>query len=76
MSGFPVQRALLSATVFAADCSTADAWATAFMAMGHEKAIPLLNEHPELSVLLVYSSDDGIRTFLSESLKGSVVLEP
>lgn len=76
MSGFPVQRALLSATVFAADCSTADAWATAFMAMGHEKAIPLLDQHPELSVLFVFSGDDGIRTFLSESLKGSVILEP
>jgi thiamine biosynthesis lipoprotein len=74
ISGFPVQRALLSATVFAADCSTADAWATAFMAMGHEKAIPLLDHHPELSVLLVFSGDEGIQTFLSPSLQEKVIL--
>lgn len=75
ITGFPVQRELLSATVFASDCSTADAWATAFMVMGHEKAIALLNEHPELTVLLVYSSDQGIQTFVSESRKKNITLE-
>jgi thiamine biosynthesis lipoprotein len=75
ITGFPVQRELLSATVFASDCSTADAWATAFMVMGHEKAIALLNEHPELTVLLVYSSDQGIQTFVSESRKKDITLE-
>ncbi|MBL7850275.1 MAG: FAD:protein FMN transferase [Cyclobacteriaceae bacterium] len=75
ISGFPVQRELLSATVLAADCSTADAWATAFMSMGHEKAIPLLAQHPELSVLFVFSTKDGMGTFVSESIRERVTLE-
>jgi FAD:protein FMN transferase len=75
-SGFPVQRALLSATVFAKDCSTADAWATAFMCMGHEKGIALLAEHPELSVFFIYASESGINTFVSPALKEILTVEP
>ena len=37
-TGYPVQHSLLSATVLANDCATADAFATAFMVMGVEKA--------------------------------------
>lgn len=37
-TGRPVQHSLLSATVLAKDCATADAYATAFMVMGVEKA--------------------------------------
>lgn len=40
-TGYPVQHDLLSATVIADDCLTADALATAFMVMGSEKAIAL-----------------------------------
>lgn len=76
VTGFPVQHELLSATVFASDCSTADAWATAFMCMGHEKGIEVLRRHPELSVLFIYSSPEGIKTYLSASMKDNVVLEP
>lgn len=75
VSGFPVQRELLSATVFAADCATADAWATAFMSMGHEKGIEVLKAHPELHVLFIFTSPDGIRTFVSESMISDIVLE-
>lgn len=67
-SGFPVQRELLSATVFAKDCSTADAWATAFMSMGHEKGIEILRSHPELDVLFQYTTADGIKTFVSDGI--------
>ncbi len=37
-TGYPVSHALLSATVIASDCMTADAYATAFMAMGTDLA--------------------------------------
>lgn len=76
ITGFPVQRALLSATVFAPDCSTADAWATAFMVMGHEKAIAQLPQHPELSVFFVFSGEQGLQTFVSESRKGNITVTP
>ncbi len=76
VSGFPVQHALLSATVFAEDCATADAWATAFMSMGHIKGIEVLKIHPELDVLLVYSSVDGLKTFVSEGISSEVRIQP
>jgi len=58
-TGYPVDRPLLSVSVFAADCLTADAWDTAFMVMGHEKSIEVLRAHPELQALLLYTSEDG-----------------
>jgi thiamine biosynthesis lipoprotein len=68
VSGFPVEHPLLSATVFAADCSTADAWATAFMSMGHEKAIETLKSHPELTVFFIISGENGFELYSSPAL--------
>ena len=76
VSGFPVQHELLSATVFAADCSTADAWATAFMSMGHIKGIEILKSHPELSVLFIYSSPTGIKTYVSDAMAAEIRIQP
>jgi thiamine biosynthesis lipoprotein len=76
VSGFPVQHALLSATVFAADCSTADAWATAFMSMGHEKGIEVLLNHPELEVLFIYSSREGHKTYASPGIRADLRIQP
>jgi len=67
-TGYPAQRAILSASVFAPDCTTADAWATALMVMGHEKAIEVLDRHPELDAFLVYSTPDGIGTFVTKGI--------
>jgi thiamine biosynthesis lipoprotein len=76
-TGFPAQHAILSASVFAADCTTADVWGTAFMVMGHEKAIELLKQHPELDALLIYSSTDGkIQTYMTAGIEPFVKLEP
>ena len=60
-SGFPVQHSLLSATVLANDCATADAYATAFMVMGVEKSLAFVNNHPNegLEVYLLYADEDG-----------------
>lgn len=58
-TGYPIILPILSATVVAEDCLTADALATAFMVMGHEEAKDFLNNHPEYEALLIYSSDEG-----------------
>jgi FAD:protein FMN transferase len=76
VSGFPVEHELLSATVFAADCSTADAWATAFMSMGHIKGIETLKSHPELDVFFIYSYADGIKTYVSDGIKEDIRIQP
>ena len=47
-TGYPVQHNILSATVIAEDCMTADALATAFMVMGLEEASAFANAHPAI----------------------------
>lgn len=59
-TGRPVQHSLLSATVMAPDCATADAYATAFMVMGMEKAEEVLKKHKELHVYFIYADNKGI----------------
>ena len=51
--GKPVQHNILSATVIAKDCTTADAYATAFMVMGLEEAKAFCAEHPELNAYFI-----------------------
>ena len=58
-TGYPVQHSLLSATVFAADCATADAYATSFMVLGVEGAQAVLQRHPELMAYLIYTDEQG-----------------
>lgn len=58
-SGRPVQHSLLSATVLAPDCATADAYATAFMVMGLDEARRLLQKHKELKAYLIYADAQG-----------------
>ena len=73
-SGYPVQRALLSATVFAADCTTADAWATAFMSMGHEKAIEILSSRKDIDACLIWSVPGGTEKHITPGIAGSITM--
>ncbi|MBO4720878.1 MAG: FAD:protein FMN transferase [Prevotella sp.] len=73
-TGYPVQHSLLSATVLAKDCTTADAYATSFMVMGIERAKTLLERHPELMAYFIYSDDNGeMAVWFSPSLKDKIV---
>ena len=58
-TGYPVQHELLSATVLANDCATADAYATAFMVLGLDSAKTLLARHPDLSAYLIFTDENG-----------------
>lgn len=69
-TGFPIVLPILSATVVAEDCQSADALATAFMVMGHEKAIEFLNNHAEYEALLIYTSEEnGIKHYATDGLE-------
>ena len=73
-TGYPVQHSLLSATVLAKNCATADAYATSFMVMGIEKARKLLERHPELMAYFIYSDAKGnLQVWYSPSMKGKIV---
>lgn len=68
-SGYTIQQEILSASVFAEDCMTADGWATACMVMGHKKAIEVLKNHPELDAFLIYTEGDKVASFATEGIK-------
>jgi len=58
-TGRPVQHNILSATVLADECATADAYATSFMVLGLDKAKAVLMRHPELMAYFIYSDNKG-----------------
>ncbi len=59
-TGYPERTNLLSATIIHDECMYADAYATACMVMGLEKAQQFVNTHPEISFLFLYSNDVGV----------------
>lgn len=58
-TGYPAEQNILSATIVANDCMTADAYATAFMAMGMEKARLMAASIPEIEYFIIYADENG-----------------
>jgi thiamine biosynthesis lipoprotein len=58
-TGRPAHNTLLSATVVASDCITADALATSFMVLGVEKGKQLLEKLHGVDVLFIYTDQQG-----------------
>ncbi|MDD6542296.1 MAG: FAD:protein FMN transferase [Prevotella sp.] len=72
-TGYPVQHSLLSSTVLASNCATADAYATAFMVLGIDKAKVVLQKHPELMAYFIYAGPDGkMKVWFSPSLRDKI----
>lgn len=67
-TGYPSKTNLLSISVIAENCMTADAYATAFKAMGIEKTTEFLKIHPELKVFLIFENEQ--KEFEMVSLNG------
>ncbi len=75
-SGYPIQHSLLSATVVAPNCATADAYATAFMVMGIERSRALLDSLPGIDALFLYqpgSDTTHIELFITDRLKKRLI---
>lgn len=56
-TGCPEETNLLSVTVVAPDCTTADAYATAFMVLGLERALQIVKGDEEIEACFIY--DEG-----------------
>lgn len=68
-TGYPVTHTLLSATVIANDCATADAYATAFMVMGIDKAVEICKKK-EIDAYFIYSTPEStINTRETDGMK-------
>ena len=73
-TGYPVQHSILSSTVLAANCATADAYATAFMVLGLEKAQQVLEKHHELMAFFIYTDEQGqTKEWYTESLRNLIL---
>ncbi len=57
-TGYPSKTNILSVSVIATDCMTADAYATAFQAMGIEAVTEFLYKHPELKVYFIFEDEN------------------
>jgi thiamine biosynthesis lipoprotein len=71
LTGYPAKNSLLSVTVTAEDCMTADAYATAFMVMGLDQSKRFLAEHQDLNleVFFIYDELGTLKTYISENFE-------
>ncbi len=69
-TGYPVRHSLLSVSVLADDCATADGYATAFMVMGYEKARDFVENEPGLEAFFIIDGGQGIyQTYATKGLE-------
>jgi thiamine biosynthesis lipoprotein len=68
-SGYPQESRLLSVTILAANCMTADAYATACMVIGLEGSIQFILNRDDADGYFIYTDDSGnYRIWNSEAL--------
>lgn len=61
ITGYPVEHELLSVSIFADDCMTADAYATAFMVMGKAKAKKIIEQQNHIQAYFIYNEGNEIK---------------
>lgn len=71
-TGYPVQHSVLSVSVLANDCMTADAYATAFMVMGLEKTKAFITNQKELEVYIIYDDRGELKSWSSDGFKSLI----
>lgn len=69
LTGRPVTHNLLCATVIAKDASTADAYATWFMAAGPDKARDILESRDDIEGMLIYGVQDSMAVYRTNNIK-------
>lgn len=68
-TGYPAKNRLLSASVIADDCATADGLATACMVMGLERATEYIKSNDRVEAYFIFSDERGkLGSWISESL--------
>lgn len=58
-TGEPARADVLSATVLAPDCRTADGWATALMVLGPEVGLPMIEQRPGVEAWVLSREGEG-----------------
>ena len=67
LNGSALKTNILSTSVKAPDCLTADAWATALMVLPFEKGKALVESHPQLEAIWSVASEEDLRLIKSRN---------
>jgi thiamine biosynthesis lipoprotein len=75
-TGYPVNHNLLSATIIANDCMTADALATACMVVGTDSAQNLIRNIDNIEAFLIYAHESGTnKVFMTDGFQELIIYE-
>lgn len=74
-TGYPERKSILSATIIADDCMTADAYATACMVMGADSAKALCERYSDLKGYIIYDDNGTTRIWKSPDFPECVKAE-
>jgi thiamine biosynthesis lipoprotein len=74
-TGYPEMSNLLSASVVMDSCMIADAYATAFMVMGLEKAWKLANEQESIEAYFIYDDNGEMKVKATDGFQKLIVQE-
>jgi thiamine biosynthesis lipoprotein len=72
-TGYPVEHSVLSVSVIADDCITADAYATAFMVMGLDKTIAVLEKMTQLDAYIIFDDNGEIKTYQTNGVEDNLL---
>ena len=76
LTGYTENGSVLATSVLAADCATADAFATAFMAMPLMESIDLLTHSTDLEGYIIYIDEEGqLEEFMTTGFEKVVLQE-
>jgi thiamine biosynthesis lipoprotein len=76
LDGYPVQRDVVSASVYASSCMEADAYATAFMVLGTRESRRVVEADPGLEACFIYLDEAGERqVWMSDGFREMVLNE-
>ena len=67
-TGFPVTHDIVSVSVVAKNCATADAYATALMVIDIDKGIKLINSFEELEAVIIYGNKTNYKIMKSNGI--------
>jgi len=75
-SGYSEQSRLLSVSVFAPDCATADGFATGFMTMGLDQSVEKVEQVDSIEAAFIYVNDkEELEVAYSSGLKEEILMD-
>jgi len=74
-TGYPAKNTLLSVSVLHKSTAYADAYATALMVMGFEKAKSFVEKENDLEAFFIFSTEDSFETYATTGFKDVIIEE-